>query len=485
MEGQGDALRAAVTAELARFTGGAMRFAGLDCTYVRAVIAGAYDALRANGTAAVEWDSLLDLATWVLDQPTMSPRPGFSQDPDWTWTYKAIADLLHQGLGEIANPILLKHAEQAWALIAWLADQGGDAHPLLEADSDDGPADEQDALMSTLNTVRGEALQAAISFVAWRWRAAGRPDSPFAVEPRAVALLERHLDHTRDRSLAARRAFGVRLPNLVALDADWVRERLALFFPSKAPLIRALTWQAYILWNRPYAGVRAVLTEEYLAEMDRLRPRPRGRLDVGEKLAEHLMAFYLRGDVEIDSPDGLLRAFYERAPASVRGQAIAFIGHVLRDNAADAISEEHCARIRRLWEWRRVSVAGRMRNEQREELENFGWWFASEHCDQGWLLSELIATLEATGSIENDSLVMEKLAVTAPAQPDDVLHAVELMIDAPKERWLIQVWIDDIVNIVRETLGSAADARARRLGARLIADNFDNGLVALLRPDHR
>ena len=482
IEGQGEALKAAVAADPARFTASAIRFAGLDCTYVRAIIAGAYDALRAKSSAAVAWDALLDLAAWVLEQPAMTPRSSFSQDPDWTWTHKAIADIVHQGLGEIESQIPLERADQVWGLIAWLADHGGDAQPPRQSDSDDEAADEQDALMATLNSIRGEALQAAMSFVAWRWRAAGQTGPAFARESNAAALLERHLDHTRDTSLAARGAFGVRLPNLVALDAHWVRAHLSLFFPPEAPLIRALTWQAYIVWNRPYTGVRAVLTEEYRAAIDRLRARPHGRLDVGEKLAEHLMAFYLRGDLDIDSPDGLLRAFYERAPASVRGQATQFIGQVLRDNDADAITADHCARIRRLWEWRRAALGGHARDELREELESYGWWFASDKCDQEWLLDELIATLEVTGSIENDSLVMEKLVTIAPAQPEKAIRVVELMIESPKEHWLVQVWIDEIVKIVRAALGTSADAQARRLGARLVADNFDNGLIALLRP---
>jgi hypothetical protein len=81
-----------------------------------------------------------------------------------------------------------------------------------------------------------------------------------------------------------------------------------------------------------------------------------------------------------------------------------------------------------------------------------------------------------------DSLVLEKLVACAPTDPDAVLHAVELMIETPKERWMVSAWIDEIIAIIRATLGTSGEARARRLGARLIADNFDNGLIEMLRP---
>ncbi len=97
-------------------------------------------------------------------------------------------------------------------------------------------------------------------------------------------------------------------------------------------------------------------------------------------------------------------------------------------------------------------------------------------------MAELLKTLEIAGAVESDSLVMEKLVALAPTKANDVLHAVELMIENPKEQWQTQVWIDDIVAIVRVTLDSPAAARARKLGARLVVDNFDNGLIKLLSP---
>lgn len=481
IEGQGDALRAAVVAEPMRFAAAAMSFRGLDYTYVRAIFGGLDDVMRAGTAAPFEWGPVLDLASWVLAQPPVPVRSSWSQDPDWSWTRKAIADLVHEGLGERAMEISFAEADQVWSLISALAEEA-DARAPRGTDTEDEAADEEDALSAALNSTRGEALQAAISFAAWRWRHLGKPANAITDAPAASEFLARHVDHRQDPSLAARGVFGSRLPNLIALDETWVREHLDLLFPASADLVRRLTWQSYVMWNRPYTGVRAVISDEYRAAIDRLGPAGRRtRLDVGEKLAEHLMSFYLRGDIDLASSDGLLAAFYAQAPAAVRGQATEFIGQVLHRGATE-VTPEHCERLRSLWGWRYAQASQLPHADRRTELENFGWWVASDACDQEWLLAELIKTLELIGSIESDSLVMEKLVTLAPTRADNVLHAVELMIETPKERWQVHVWIDDIVAIIRDALGSPAEQRARNLGARLIADNFDDGLIALLSP---
>lgn len=481
IEGQAEALHKAIAAEPIRFAAIAMRFQDLDCTYVRALFNGLYDGLHGDPPVTFEWKPVLDLASWVVAQPQMPARSSWSQDPDWTWTRKAIAELLDEGLNSQVGSIPLEHADQVWSLVTVLADNA-DAPTPRGTDTPDERADEEDALSAALNSTRGKALDAAISFAYWRSSRTGEAQQAIGAVPAVSEFLARHLDHREDRSLAARGVFGSRLTRLVALDADWVKQHLGLLFPHEDDLVRRLTWQAYVLWSHPYTNVRVILTDEYRAAIDRLHvPTGRSRLDVGEKLADHLMLFYLYGDIDLNSADGLVEAFYRRAPAAVRGQATEILGRVLYDNPK-GIKAEDCDRLRRLWEWRRSAAVDLPQPEQRAEFENFGWWFSSDACDQDWLLDELIRTLRVAGSIENDSLVMEKLVKLAPAHPGEVIDVVELMIESPKERWLVQVWIDDIVAIVGATLGTTAHPRARALGARLVADGFDSGLIALLSP---
>jgi len=61
---------------------------------------------------------------------------------------------------------------------------------------------------------------------------------------------------------------------------------------------------------------------EHVAE-DAKKKQARSPADA---FAEHLMVYYWRGRIGLDTAEGLLSAFYERAPDAVRGHAMWFIG---------------------------------------------------------------------------------------------------------------------------------------------------------------
>ncbi len=54
------------------------------------------------------------------------------------------------------------------------------------------------------------------------------------------------------------------------------------------------------------------------------------------------------------------------------------------------------------------------------------------------------------------------------------------MIDEPKDRWLVHVWLEDVVAIITIAVSdSKSNERARGLAARLVADRYNGNLVAL------
>src|SRR5439155_14893420 len=92
-------------------------------------------------------------------------RSGMDRDPDWTWTHKAIADLVQHGLEAGANEIPAELHTEAWPLIDVLAAKSSHSG-ILSDDTDDGP----DALSAALNSIRGSALFAAVNYVGRRHR---------------------------------------------------------------------------------------------------------------------------------------------------------------------------------------------------------------------------------------------------------------------------------------------------------------------------
>jgi hypothetical protein len=462
LRSQGDVLVAAARRDPARFSGHALEFRGLDPTYVRSLFGGLHDALKED-KATLAWGPTLALAHWAVDQPVTKRDEPFERDPGFGWTRKAIADLIGDALERRENALPLARRQEVWALVEILAD---DTMP-SGLSSDEG----RDPLMTALNSTHGEAIQAIVTYLDWVQRQDPTPTRPaFEVAPEVDAVLMRHLDPSRDRTIATRGAIGARLANLTALDAGWVAKQRRRIFPNdEAPELAVATWRTYVVWNRPFKQLLDLFRDEYSAAIRRTVAEPiDAQADPDKHLGQHLMSFYLRGDLEFDDP--LLQDFFALSPVRVRAQAVEFLGHVLHDD--EAVTDVHCARLQQLWEFR-IGAAKAEGDRGRDELEQFGWWFSGKSCDEEWLLAQLLQVLGLIGRIEPDSLVLEKLAAIAPRHPVEAVRAIELLVRAPKERWFIQANFPEIQSVLRAGIASAESREpAADLVNRLVADGY-------------
>lgn len=469
VEGQADAIRDATKSDPGRWASAAPRFIDLNSSYVNGLVNGlalVIEETKDPETVAArrfDWASVLELLQGRLKREIGSREDGSIAAP-------AAHLMANAFYGALRLPISLR--KEAWAVVEMLASR-------MDPD-EDGFDDRGDPRAAALASPSATALASVVSYVDWVHENGAHPNERDAMRetPEAAALIAQRLDRRTDARLSTRGVLGMRLVRLIALDPAWVRERLALLFPAAEPEVRRATWQAYIAESRPYNDVYEVLEDEYLHAAAELRidePAPEEHRDAAISLAEHLALLYLRGKIEIDGP--LLQTFYGRAPARARTRAIQTIGWCMQEST---IPEPACARARRLFEWRRDTVRERSREERRVELEHFGLWFTSAGCDEDWLRSTLIETLELTGSIEVDSLVMDKLVAIVPTHPVDAVRALTLMIDEPKESWHIGAWAPEIVAIIEGAMGTEAEHAARALGSRLIADNHNIGLEKIL-----
>lgn len=455
IRGQGDALAAAVTREPERFAAAAAAFEGLERTYVRSFFDGVREAVKAHRKFA--WEPVLMLAAWAITQKDDGERSGFESDPSWAWTRKSIVDLLDDAL-EAGADLPLDHRWSVWAVLRELA-----------SDREPGalmPEDErEDALTASLNRVVGQAMHATVKYVAWVRRGVdAEHERAMALAPEAAEVLAEHIDVERDPSVATRGALGFRFAQLLSLDASWMTAQVGHLFPADKPVADALAWQAYVCWNRPWERVLDQFPQLYERATQRVDANPsdqRRRTDPDEHLVEHLVLFYLRGALTIDS--AIFGGFYQRAPARLRAHAVEEIGRLLK--ASEPLLPEHCERAAEFWRARRQALRAQPPAERRVELEQFGWWFVAGKCDATWLRLELIATTDEVGSIEPDSLVLDQLVAIAPAHPIDATRAVENLIRAPKERWFVDGHMNQILSILR----AASDSDEARAPARAVA----------------
>jgi hypothetical protein len=436
--------------------------------YISAILEALREAIKKKEELA--WEPILVFIQQIVDQAHVAT----DQVDRWRWVSKCAASLVDDSFDAGAASIPIQFRELVWRILERLA-QNPDPTP--EHEERYGGTNMDPATLS-LNTVRGETFHAIARYGLW-WRrhleslpdAADRFKSGFDELPEMRALLDRHLDPTFEPSLAVRAVYGQWFPWLALLDVAWATGHVGAIFPEgaeQAPLCWA-AWRTYVVFCNPFTNVLPILHPVYLRAIGALRDGMAPNVGMGERpaehLAEHLMAYYWRGELALGGDD-LVVTFFDAADSKLRGHALEWVGRILAqlDEAPVPQVEE---RLRALWEWRMSRVP-----LEAEEMQAFGWWFGSSRMDDGWSLQNLTRLLSASVLPEPDHMVAERLAAIAREQPAEAVQSLDRMIGLASEGWTIHGWIDSARSILETALRSTNnDARERavrvihRLGA--------------------
>jgi hypothetical protein len=484
-EGLGRVLGDAIARNPAGYVAQARAFQGLDPTFVRFFFSGLETALKEHRT--LEWAPVLSLAQWVLAQPREIPGRKsdlMEADESWQWTRGGIASLLEDGLNQrepqpgqpVQSPIPFNERERVWSILEPITH---DPDPTPEHEVQFG-GDNMDPPTLAINSVRGKAMNALIAYAVWIRqtldRLPERPATTLAVMPEVQQALEEHLDVERDQSLAIRSTYGRYLPWLHYIDPIWTRNSIPRIFPAEEPLAayRAAAWDAYLTFCRPYDTLLPLLEQEYLRAVRSLSTPDQSKThghSPRERLAEHLMSYYWRDKLTINTE--LLMTFFQSAPDELRGRAISFLGRSLAQNPDSPIEEAILNRLRALWE-SRVQAARQAEDAtaHREELARFGWWFSSRRFTTAWSFEQLRAVLTLVKHIDPEFKVAETLEALAPDHPLECVQLSQLIAIADQEGWEIYGNEQHFKAIIATALASGNAA------AKSAADNLIQYFVA-------
>jgi hypothetical protein len=405
-------------------------FEQAEPVYVRALLSGLSEAAQKGET--LNWPPVLRLGEWILEQPAdrserrRGSRAIERRDFDWRSTRRELPRLLRAALREDKAGLGIEARDAIWTLLRILLD---DPEPTLDYERGSG----MDLVMLSINTVRGETMHALVDYALWLRRKLTQDDLPapdFTAMPEVRELLDAHLDLDREPSTAVRTIYGHHFPWLHLLDEKWASANLRRIFPENNA-IGVATWAAYIVFNTSYDDLLPLLDAEYRRAITRLATptsdeRLFGRPD--ENLADHLMGFYWRGQLDFTNPHGLLRAFYEVASDQLRAHALAGIGHALSASRVPLAGDE-LTRLTALWEWRcEVAAARGQRDLFEKELAAFAWWFESGKFPSDWSLSNMARALDLSDSVELETLISERLLSLAPINPVGTLKVLRLLV---------------------------------------------------------
>ncbi|MBS1882237.1 MAG: hypothetical protein JSS97_04695 [Actinobacteria bacterium] len=447
-EGLARAVEATVEKEAEDFAASATEFADLDPDYVRALLGGLVKAAREKAT--FPWGPVLDLCERVAAEPVPDMPAGSGEAPI-RWLHRTIVSLLSDGLKDGEAEIPFEERGRVWELI----------EPHLE-DPDPSPARDEESEPATvaINSVRGEALHAAINYAFWVERALSAEESFDGIGslPEFAAAIDRRLDLDIEPSAAIRAVLGQWFVQFVRMDQGWATTLAPRLFPSdpeEAGLFSA-AWNAYVVFNRAWVSVFEILRGSYELAVERFEEPDEDRYMAGnprEHLGEHLI--FLRFTSAIDlAADGLFAGFWDAAPVEIRKHVLRDVGWSLQHGYAD-LSDAVRSEIVETWGWI-VTRDG----DERESLAEFGAWFGADQLDDGWLLTQGQRLLQQGVPLDPDHVVYGALPRMASSHPREVVELLRLMIVTGPEAWSVLGSVDNVRGTLATVLGSG-DENAR------------------------
>lgn len=446
-EGLGRILEGAVEKDAQGFAEIATEFAPLAPDYVRGLLGGL--AKAAKEKTAFSWEPVLDLCERVVAaEPEAS---GDEVDAPTNWLRRTTVSLLSDGLNKSEAEIPIAERVRVWQIIETCL---SDPDPAPERDEGHEPA------TVAINSVRGEALHAAIRYALWVERALEVGESFEGIEsvPEFAAAVDRCLDPSVERSLAIRAVLGQWFVQFVRMDEEWATSLVPNLFPagSEAAPFFSATWNAYVVFNRAYIAVFEVLRNSYDLAVERFEEVDENRYIAGnprEHIGEHL--FYLRFSDAIDlAPESLFPRFWRIAPIGIRKRAIRDVGWSL-EHGNPQLSAEMRGRMVETWEW--IFDQGQ---EEQESLGEFGAWFGAHQFEDSWLLAQGQAVLELGVPLDPDHVVYEALPRMTSEHPREVVEILRLMIVTDPEGWSILGSVDEVRQTLAAVLNSG-DEQAR------------------------
>jgi hypothetical protein len=448
-EGLGRELTTLVASEPNRFATEAGRFKGLDPIYTRFFISGIRDAVKLKKVFL--WSPVISLCQWVMSQPRELPtteKRHNDEDNNWGDARSAIAELLSSGFESSEAEIPFDLRSEAWGVLRLLTE---DPEPTPEYEERYGGLN-MDPMTLSINTTRGEAMHAVVRYALWVQRhikeatdGAESAAQGFDEMPEVREVLDSHLDPSHDPSLAIHAVYGLWVPWLITIDSVWVNQHLTDIFPVDERLrnLRNAAWETYIVYNGPYNNIFEVLRDEYGHAVERIGEASASENRAPERpenrLAEHLMIFYGRGIISLDSPQDLLARFYEKAPDKIRAHALWLVGRDFRE--LEAVPHEVLDRFQVLWQHRFDTIRTSPRLESHTaELKAFGWLFSSMKFDDTWAIVQLRDALKLSGWADHHYMVVEYLATLSNKHPALAIECLDLMVEGDKEGWGINRW---------------------------------------------
>jgi hypothetical protein len=439
-DGLARVLASVVARSPSRFSEDALAFGSLHLSYVGGLLRGLEEATKAGATD-IGWDSVLDLGLKLASLPAMDTRSN-----EAPWARQQLMALLAGGIERRALPATV--SDKAWRVIdpiTW------DAEPTRDYESQDG-RETMDPLTLSLNSVRGQAMHAAIAYGLWAKELdTGEGGSRLdAVRENLIA----HLDPEREPTATIRGVFAARFGSLINIDEGWAATVANQVFgsPDSRDALGEVAWRTFLSWVTPHRAYLRLLRSHYLRAVSEVADAEPVTSGFGRPpllaLAEHLLTYYAIGELELD--DELMGSLTAIQSVEFVRHGVVFLGRSIGQLDDAQPQPAVLERLRTYWE-RLVGtwIERGAPSSQRPALEPFGWWFAGSQLDSQWLLRELRRVVDHGVAVDPEFRVIPWLRDLLPADPVAVLQTLMAFLRAGGGGWRTTTTGDEVAAALR------------------------------------
>ncbi|QQR78228.1 MAG: hypothetical protein IPJ68_04050 [Candidatus Moraniibacteriota bacterium] len=447
----------------------------LDAHYTYIFVRGVYEVIKnTKGSLDIEWEGLFGLISSVITSFEKIPVEDGKRKRDGGHVWLAGWDAVHNAMAEVMEVLLKqredktdviefkKYRDKILVIIRYLL-----AHPNPDLESEvctprsnqsstgKGQYDCSDPFTHAINSVRGKAFEALISFV-YKDGEQFPKEAPVKVSSDVVAIYEELLGRENTRAIMF--LFGHYLPSIYFRDKKWTRtlfDKLFGFDTPKRDLALA-AWEGYLtnnLYNEIFQELEPYYSRAIELKREDYTPREYFK-DLDEVLATHVALAFMHFP-QFTYESALFKKFWQEKNLKRQTEFISFIGRysISRDQAKEWLkkSKIDSKKLESFWDWILEAPV------DPKVFESFGFWMDAEWnvFDPAWQAERTRKTLEKTGgAIEWNHNLQESLPIFAKVSPQDTLTILKLHLEyvakkAPQQGWF---HLDDKVQEVFQFL---------------------------------